>query len=82
MSSALGKRNITAYARGMSLPDICAERAHMLFSLALSSNFVQGRRSTYVWASCLYVACRMEHVQRMLIDFSDFIQVSHAVPLW
>lgn len=42
-------------------------------------NFVQGRRTQYVVAACLYSACRMEKTSHMLIDFSDLLEVRLAV---
>lgn len=39
-------------------------------------NFVQGRRSNNVLATCLYVACRKEKTPHMLIDFSSRLQIS------
>eukprot|EP00957_Ditylum_brightwellii_P061944 4701082-Ditylum_brightwellii.AAC.1 len=48
--------------------------AHRLFTLAVEKNFTQGRRKAPVTAACLYIACRMEKSQHMLIDFSDALQ--------
>lgn len=45
------------------------------FNLAVNNNFVKGRRSNYVVASCLYIACRMNKTNNMLIDFSETLQV-------
>jgi transcription factor IIIB subunit 2 len=47
-----------------------------LFTIAVEKNFVQGRRTTHVVAACLYIACRQEKSQHMLIDFSDALQVN------
>jgi transcription factor IIIB subunit 2 len=44
--------------------------------VAVEKNFVQGRRTTHVVAACLYIACRQEKSQHMLIDFSDALQVN------
>jgi transcription factor IIIB subunit 2 len=38
-------------------------------------NFVQGRRTQYVVAACLYSACRVDKTSHMLIDFSDLLEV-------
>lgn len=38
-------------------------------------NAVQGRQSTYIVASCLFLSCRMAKHPTMLIDISDILQV-------
>jgi transcription factor IIIB 90 kDa subunit len=52
------------------------EQAMRYFKLALNQKFNQGRRSQYVVASCLYVACRMSKTSHMLIDFSDKLKIN------
>jgi transcription factor IIIB subunit 2 len=52
------------------------DAAHRLFTIAVEKNFVQGRRTTHVVAACLYISCRQEKSQHMLIDFSDALQVN------
>ena len=37
---------------------------------------MQGRKTTHVVAACLYIACRQQKTQHMLIDFSDALQVN------
>lgn len=71
-----GKRKIRKVAVAMSIPDRIAEAAGQWFELALTQNFVQGRRSQNVYATCLYVACRKEKTRHMLIDFSSRLQIS------
>ncbi|GMM30585.1 transcription factor TFIIIB subunit [Martiniozyma asiatica (nom. inval.)] len=71
-----GKRRIKNVALALNIPDFVADSAYQWFQLALTNNFVQGRRSQNVIASCLYVACRREKTHHMLIDFSSRLQVS------
>ncbi|KAH9823509.1 hypothetical protein DFH28DRAFT_360471 [Melampsora americana] len=71
-----GLRNLLSMAHGLNLSEVIAESAHRFFTLALSNGFVMGRRSPYVLASCIYVACRMNKLPTMLIDISDFLQVN------
>ncbi|ODV92582.1 hypothetical protein CANCADRAFT_30706 [Tortispora caseinolytica NRRL Y-17796] len=73
---ANGKRRINNLAVAMSLPEYIAEAANRLFQLAVAQDFVQGRKSQYVIAACLYVACRKQESTHMLIDFADILQVS------
>lgn len=71
-----GKRRIKNVALALNIPDFVADSAYQWFQLALTNNFVQGRRSQNVIAACLYVACRREKTHHMLIDFSSRLQVS------
>ena len=52
------------------------DAAHRWFTIAVEKNFVQGRGTIHVVAACLYIACRQEKSQHMLIDFSDALQVN------
>lgn len=70
------KRNIKDISIALNIPDYVTEAAYGWFHLALSQNFVQGRRSQNVTAACLYVACRKEKTHHMLIDFSSKLQIS------
>ncbi|MBW0474835.1 hypothetical protein O181_014550 [Austropuccinia psidii MF-1] len=67
---------LLALTSALKLGDSVAESAHRFFTLALSNGFVMGRRSLYVLASCIYVACRMAKLPTMLIDISDLLQVN------
>lgn len=71
-----GKRRIKNVALSLRIPDHVSESAHQWFKLALTNNFVQGRRSQNVIAACLYIACRKHHTHHMLIDFSSRLQIS------
>lgn len=71
-----GRRKIKRLAIALKIPDYIAEEAGNRFNLALTNNFVQGRRSQNVLAACLYVACRKEKTRHMLIDFSSALQIS------
>jgi len=73
---ANGRRRISALAIALGLPERLTVAATRWFTLAVSHNFVQGRRSQYVVASCLYIVCRQELTSHQLIDFSDVLQVN------
>ncbi|KZV83445.1 hypothetical protein EXIGLDRAFT_656106 [Exidia glandulosa HHB12029] len=70
------RRKIHQVASAMKLKEIIAEQAQRYFGTALSTGFVKGRKSYYVIAVCLYVACRFKQTSHMLIDFSDMLQVN------
>lgn len=71
-----GKRKIRRIAAALRIPEYISDAAGEWFKLALTQNFVQGRRSQNVLAACLYVACRKEKTHHMLIDFSSRLQIS------
>eukprot|EP00934_Nitzschia_sp_Nitz4_P008237 Nitzschia sp. Nitz4//scaffold35_size145790//141461//143401//NITZ4_003062-RA/size145790-processed-gene-0.220-mRNA-1//1//CDS//3329549220//8227//frame0 len=73
---ANGRRRITEVASRLRLGGRYIDAAHRLFTIAVEKNFVQGRRTTHVVAACLYISCRQEKSQHMLIDFSDALQVN------
>jgi transcription factor IIIB subunit 2 len=61
----------------MRLGPTIKDRAVRFFNLAVSNGFVQGRRTDYVVAACLYIACRLDaNSMCMLIDFSDLLKVN------
>ncbi|KAG0076401.1 transcription factor TFIIIB subunit brf1 [Linnemannia elongata] len=69
------RRRITAMAVALKLNEHHAEVAQRYFNLAITNNFIQGRRSEHVVACCLYIVCRMEKTTHMLIDFSELLQL-------
>lgn len=71
-----GRKRIQEVASRLRLNAHFVECAARMFTVAVEKNFVQGRRTTHVVAACLYMACRMENSQHMLIDFSDALQVN------
>ena len=52
------------------------EAAHRYFALAVQHNFIQGRRTKNVVASCLYIVCRREKTSHLLLDFADVLQTN------
>lgn len=73
---ASGRRRIQDVALRLRLGSHFVDVAHRFFTIAVEKNFVQGRRTTHVVAACLYITCRQEKSQHMLIDFSDVLQVN------
>jgi transcription factor IIIB subunit 2 len=48
--------------------------AHQYYKLALGKNFLSGRKSEHVAVACLYLVCRKNKTDHLLIDFSDSTQ--------
>ncbi|EPX72458.1 transcription factor TFIIIB complex subunit brf1 [Schizosaccharomyces octosporus yFS286] len=76
MTIANGRRRISALAIALKLNERHVEAAVRYFTLAINNNFIKGRRSQYVVASCLYIVCRYSKTSHMLIDFSDMLQIN------
>lgn len=70
------RRKLKAVSYALNIPEYVTDAAFQWYRLALSNNFVQGRKSQNVIAACLYIACRKERTHHMLIDFSSRLQVS------
>ncbi|KAG0057276.1 transcription factor TFIIIB subunit brf1 [Gryganskiella cystojenkinii] len=70
------RRRIQNIAYHLKLNDHHVEVAQRYFNLAITNNFIQGRRSEHVVACCLYIVCRMEKTTHMLIDFSEALQLN------
>ena len=71
-----GKRTINQIAAALQISQPLADRAFQIYKLAVFYNFVQGRRIRNVAAVALYMTCRKEKGNSMmLIDFSDVLNV-------
>ena len=53
-----GRRNIAQLAASLSLQTHDIELAHQYFKLAVEKRFIRGRKTEFVVAACLYMACR------------------------
>lgn len=60
----------------LGCPKWYVDRAFRLYQIALSKNFVFGRKQTHVIATCLYTVCRQHKSHLLLIDFSDQLHVN------
>ncbi|KAA8896022.1 cyclin-like protein [Sphaerosporella brunnea] len=70
------RRRMAQLAVILHCPEHFIDQAQRWFTLAITNNFTRGRKSQYVIACCLYIACRMERSSHMLIDFSDVLQIN------
>lgn len=72
-----GARYINQLSRALTIPESATKAAGQVFKLAVGLNFIQGRRTKTVAAVCLYIACRRQDGNTvMLIDFADVLMVS------
>lgn len=73
----IGKERIRRTAESMGIEAMIWRQAQRYFSLLVDSKFNKGRRSEYLVASCLYLSCRMNKSDKMMIDFSERLTVSY-----
>ncbi|EAW09842.1 transcription factor TFIIIB subunit BRF1 [Aspergillus clavatus NRRL 1] len=72
-----GNRYINQLSRALNIPESAMKAAGQVFKLAVGLNFIQGRRTKTVAAVCLYIACRRQDGNTvMLIDFADVLMVN------
>lgn len=70
------RRRILSIAAILNIAEHVSSEAVNFFKYALKSNFVKGRKSQHVVSACLYLACRMNKTQHMLMDFAEVICVN------
>ncbi|XP_074564266.1 transcription factor IIIB 60 kDa subunit-like isoform X2 [Curcuma longa] len=73
-----GRDEISYIVTGVNLSggDTLINNAHAFYQMAVDKNFTRGRRIPYVAAACLYLACRQQKMDYLLIDFSDYLQIN------
>lgn len=78
VTEGFGRDEIKKQTNALSLPDTTFDAAFALYKWALNDkNFIQGRRIREVASVCLYVICRREKAQKMLlIDFAELLKVN------
>ncbi|KAJ5625785.1 hypothetical protein N7510_002094 [Penicillium lagena] len=72
-----GNRYINQLSRALNIPESATKAAGQVFKLAVGLNFIQGRRTKTVASVCLYIACRRQNGNTvMLIDFADVLMIN------
>ncbi|KAK6906133.1 hypothetical protein I203_100117 [Kwoniella mangroviensis CBS 8507] len=71
-----GAVKIDNVARQMHINNVISGKAKRFYSMAVDNKFNRGRRTEYVVASCLYLACRLGKDAHMLIDFSERLSIN------
>ena len=81
LTGGVGNRYIAQLSRALNIPESAQKAAGQVFKLAVGLNFIQGRRTKTVAAVALYIACRRQQGNTvMLIDFSDVLMVCRFYP--
>ncbi|CAG8940942.1 unnamed protein product [Penicillium salamii] len=77
MTEQNGNRFMMQLSRALLIPESATKAAGQVFKLAVGLNFIQGRRTKTVAAVCLYIACRRQNGNTvMLIDFADVLMIN------
>ncbi|XP_077299889.1 brf RNA polymerase III subunit [Arctopsyche grandis] len=69
------KQGITALSQNLRLKQHCIDIACNFFKMALSRHLTQGRPASHIHAACVYITCRTEGTDHLLIDISDVLQI-------
>lgn len=70
------RRRLEQIGHGLQIPEHVVEASLRHFRTALTNNFVKGRKSQHVLCACLYLACRQNKTDHMLMDFAEAINVN------
>lgn len=70
------RNRIYGVAHYLRVPEPAIQAAIANFKLALSMNFIRGRKSKYVTCACLYLGCRIQHTSHMIMEFATFLKVN------
>ncbi|XP_034488685.1 transcription factor IIIB 90 kDa subunit [Drosophila innubila] len=69
------KKDITLLCQQLQLTQHYADTALNFFKMALNRHLTRGRKSTHIYAACVYMTCRTEGTSHLLIDISDVQQI-------
>ncbi|XP_054726188.1 transcription factor IIIB 90 kDa subunit [Anastrepha obliqua] len=69
------KREITHLCQQLQLTQHYIDTALNFFKMALARHLTRGRKSTHIYAACVYITCRTEGTSHLLIDISDVQQI-------
>ncbi|XP_061391459.1 transcription factor IIIB 90 kDa subunit [Musca vetustissima] len=69
------KREITHLCQQLQLTQHYIDTALNFFKMALMRHLTRGRKSTHIYAACVYITCRTEGTSHLLIDISDVQQI-------
>ena len=73
---SVGRKLLQQLSDALRLRPIHVDQAYGHLKLAVQHNFIQGRRTRYVAAACMYVACRKSKTAHLLLDLADALQVN------
>ncbi|XP_067628254.1 transcription factor IIIB 90 kDa subunit [Eurosta solidaginis] len=69
------KKDITHLCQQLQLTQHYIDTSLNFFKMALARHLTRGRKSTHIYAACVYITCRTEGTSHLLIDISDVQQI-------
>lgn len=69
------KRDITHLCHQLQLNQHYIDTSLNFFRMALMRHLTRGRKSTHIYAACVYITCRIEGTSHLLVDISDVQQI-------
>ncbi|XP_059053184.1 transcription factor IIIB 90 kDa subunit [Achroia grisella] len=69
------REGITTLCQQLHLNQQCIDIACNFFKMALTRHLTIGRPATHTQAACVYMTCRTERTDHLLIDISDALQI-------
>ena len=69
------RKKIHALAQQLRLRHKHVDIAFHFYELSLAKHLTRGRKSSLVIGACVYITCRTQETDHLLIDFSDVLQV-------
>ncbi|CAF2472231.1 unnamed protein product [Rotaria sp. Silwood2] len=73
------RRGITDIASNMRMNHHCVDAAFKIYKMALDRGLSRGNKSSHLLAACLYIICRTEATQHILLDFCDHVDADISV---
>ncbi|CAF0865596.1 unnamed protein product [Didymodactylos carnosus] len=73
------RRGLMDISSNMHMNQHCTDAAFKIYKMALDRGLSKGNKSSHLLASCLYIICRTEGTQHILLDFCDLVEADISV---
>ncbi|XP_036150414.1 transcription factor IIIB 90 kDa subunit [Monomorium pharaonis] len=69
------RKGITHLCLQLGLNQNCIDTSVNFYKMALNRHLTRGRKQAHNQAACVYITCRIERTEHMLIDISDILHI-------
>ncbi|KYM97990.1 PREDICTED: transcription factor IIIB 90 kDa subunit [Cyphomyrmex costatus] len=69
------RKGITHLCLQLGLNQNCIDTSVNFYKMALNYHLTRGRKQAHNQAACVYITCRVERTEHMLIDISDVLHI-------
>ncbi|UJR33930.1 hypothetical protein I4U23_021349 [Adineta vaga] len=73
------RRGIMDIASNMRMNHHCIDAAFKIYKMALDRGLSRGNKASHLLSACLYIICRTEGTQHILLDFCDHVDADISV---